>query len=146
MKKQETERQLLALALRSETKLTPALVAYRLELPLAEAKSRLDKLASEGVLELESDERGGLRYALLGAERIERDEPPRIVSAPTPPSILAFLMVLAALIVVVHLLLALLPAAGPLGVICGGMTLAGYLAARQLIRWTGRAPRSTRAD
>jgi hypothetical protein len=147
MKKQETERQLLALALRGEAKLTPALVAYRLELPLAEAKARLDEMTSQGVLELESDERGGLRYALVGAERLDRDEPPpRVVSAPPPPSIFAFLTVLAALITVVHLLLALLPAAGLLGVAYGGMTLAGYLAARQLIRWTGSAPRSTRAD
>jgi TM2 domain-containing membrane protein YozV len=70
------ERRLLRLIFRTNTPLTPVHVAYRLDLPIAEAKAHLDGMVSAGILELDSDEHGHLVYGCPGRPPIESLPPP----------------------------------------------------------------------
>jgi hypothetical protein len=57
------ERRLLRLIFRSNVPLTPVHVAYYLGLPISEARSHLDSMVSQGILELDSDESGHILYS-----------------------------------------------------------------------------------
>ena len=57
------ERRLLRLIFRTNVPLTPVHVAYHLQLPISEARSHLDSMVSQGILELDSDENGHILYS-----------------------------------------------------------------------------------
>jgi hypothetical protein len=78
------EQRFLDLVFRSDERLTPHLVAYRLDIPFAEAKQQLERLAKEGMVSFEMDESGNTWYEVPGVERRKRsfDDAPR---APLPP-------------------------------------------------------------
>jgi TM2 domain-containing membrane protein YozV len=56
------ERRLLHLIFRSNAPLTPVHVAYYIDVPIAEARSHLDHMVTQGILELDSDAEGHLVY------------------------------------------------------------------------------------
>jgi hypothetical protein len=85
----EFERRFLDLVFRTNLRLTPHVVAYRLGLPFAETKEQLDRLAKAGVAEVEVDAAGVLYYEVPGVERPSRDldaEPPPAPKPPPPKS------------------------------------------------------------
>ena len=87
MNARDFERRFLDLVFRTNLRLTPHVVAYRLGLPFAETKEQLDRLAKSGVAEVEVDAAGVLYYEIPGVERPSRDldaEPPR-APKPAPP-------------------------------------------------------------
>lgn len=82
MNAREFERSLLGLVFESNERLTPHFVAYRLNLPFAEAKSHLEDLAAKGILLMEVDDDGKIWYEVPpGVERPK-------VSAQTPPPVM----------------------------------------------------------
>lgn len=81
MNNREFEQRFLELVFRSNVRLTPATVAYRLGMPIAEVKRQLEGLLTQGVVELQSDAEGNLFYVVPGVDRPERDELP-LVSRP----------------------------------------------------------------
>lgn len=85
MKKRDFELRLLDLVFTSSERLTPHLVAYRLNIPFSEAREHLDRMVKEGVLTLEMDERGNTWYEAPGVERPQRafsPVPPMMTSSP----------------------------------------------------------------
>jgi hypothetical protein len=81
------ERRLLRLMFRTNAPLTPVHVAYHLDLPIAEARSHLDQMVTQGVLELDSDEGGHLVYSYPlrpPLERLPEPRPPKRRRKPRP--------------------------------------------------------------
>jgi hypothetical protein len=90
MSERDFERGVLELVFRTNIRITPAAVAYRLGVPVSEAKRELERLLQLGVLELESDAEGHLYYVAPGAERPDKELPlssPRQVAAPKRASL-----------------------------------------------------------
>ena len=81
MHAQEFERKFFELVFRTNIKLTPHLISYRLSLPFQEVKRHLDQMAHEGIISLEVDASGVISYEVSGAERPARDW---LSPAPTP--------------------------------------------------------------
>lgn len=89
MNAREFEQRFLELVFRTNAKLTPHVIAYRFGIPFAEAKEHLENLAKNGVVEMEVDDSGQIRYEVPGVERPERDlmaesGAPRAVPPPRP--------------------------------------------------------------
>src|SRR5438477_475406 len=57
------ERRILGLIFSSNLPLTPVHLAYHLDIPISEARHHLDVMVAQGILELDSDERGNILYA-----------------------------------------------------------------------------------
>jgi hypothetical protein len=83
MHAQEFERKFFELVFRTNIKLTPHIIAYRLGLPYQEVKRHLDQMAHENVVSLEVDANGVITYEVLGAERPARDW---LAPAPVQPT------------------------------------------------------------
>jgi TM2 domain-containing membrane protein YozV len=73
------ERRLLHLIFRTNAPLTPVHVAYYLDLPIAEARTHLDHMVEQGILELDSDAEGHLLYTY------PMRPPPGELPPPRPP-------------------------------------------------------------
>jgi hypothetical protein len=73
MHAQEFERKFFELVFRTNIKLTPHLIAYRLGLSYQETKLYLDQMAHESIVSLEFDANGVITYEVPGAERPARD-------------------------------------------------------------------------
>ena len=56
------ERRILGLIFRSNVPLTPVHMAYHLDIPIAEARAHLERRVAQGILELDSDERGNILF------------------------------------------------------------------------------------
>jgi hypothetical protein len=70
------ERRLLGLIFRSNLPLTPVHIAYHLDIPIAEARLKLDTMLAAAVLELDSDERGNIFYKYPLRPPLETLAPP----------------------------------------------------------------------
>lgn len=73
MTSQEFERKFFELVFRTNSKLTPHIIAYRLGLPYQQTKTYLDQMAKDGVVSLEVDLNGVITYEVPGADRPARD-------------------------------------------------------------------------
>jgi hypothetical protein len=73
MHPQEFEKKFFELVFRTNIKLTPHLIAYRLGLPFQEVKQHLDKMAHQNIVSLEVDASGVITYEVPGADRPARD-------------------------------------------------------------------------
>jgi hypothetical protein len=69
MNNRKFEQRVLDLIFHTSERLTPHLVSYRLDVPFAEAKQGLERLAKEGVLAMESDESGNVWFEAPGVAR-----------------------------------------------------------------------------
>lgn len=69
MNAREFEKRLLDLVFQTDLRITPHLVAYRLDIPFQEAREQLDRMAKQGVINLEMDEAGNVHYEVPGVER-----------------------------------------------------------------------------
>jgi hypothetical protein len=108
MNERDFERGVLELVFRTNIRITPAAVAYRLGVSVSEAKRGLERLLALGVLELESDGEGHLYYVAPGAERPDKELPlalPRQVAAPKRSSLGLTLFAIFALSLFARLLL-----------------------------------------
>jgi hypothetical protein len=56
------ERRILGLIFRSNVPLTPVHMAYHLDISIAESRLHLDRMVANGILELDSDERGNILF------------------------------------------------------------------------------------
>lgn len=70
------ERRILGLIFRSNVPLTPVHLAYHLDIPIAEARGHLDRMVAQGILELDSDERGNIVFVYPLRPPIETLKPP----------------------------------------------------------------------
>jgi hypothetical protein len=73
MHAQEFERKFFELVFRTNIKLTPYLISYRLGLPFKEVKHHLEQMAHEGIISMEVDDGGVISFEVPGAERPARD-------------------------------------------------------------------------
>lgn len=73
MNVRDFEQHFLELIFRTNLRLTPHVVAYRLGLSVRETREHLDRLARDGVAAVEVDANGVLSYEVPGAERPSRD-------------------------------------------------------------------------
>ena len=74
------EHRLLDLAYTTDSLITPPVLAYYAPCSIADAERVLDRLCTEGRLELEVDDNGGLQYVMPNRQRIAR---PHLPHAPT---------------------------------------------------------------
>jgi hypothetical protein len=87
MHPQEFEQKFFELVFRTNIKLTPHVIAYRLGLPFQEVRQHLDQMAKENIVSLEIDAGGVITYEVLGADRPVRDwlaPAPSKAQAPKP--------------------------------------------------------------
>jgi hypothetical protein len=70
------ERRILGLIFRSNVPLTPVHMAYHLDIPIAEARAHLERMVAQGILELDSDERGNILFVYPLRPPLETLKPP----------------------------------------------------------------------
>ena len=77
MEFRQFEREFLRLAFTTSVELTPASLAFITNVPVAEAERHMQALVTQGVLELDCDDEGHLKYVMPDrpAEPLELDHP-----------------------------------------------------------------------
>jgi hypothetical protein len=74
MKESEFERRFLEFVYRTDLAITPAALAYHVDIPIAEATTHLEKLVARDVVKLDFGPNGDLLYSFPGRQKVTGNE------------------------------------------------------------------------